>query len=174
MFCSRCGKEIENEAVICIHCGFPVGNAASKPDDAPSAGFAVLGFFIPLVGLILYLIYNESHRPLRAKSAGKGALIGFIVQVALSIISVVIYVISFGILADKLIDSIPYDTSYINDELDELDDELDKLLDDLYYDYDMLIGDHTDEILENYLEVTIGDFVIEKNKYFEDSGLDTI
>ena len=96
MFCSRCGKEIENEAVICVHCGCPVGNAASKPDDAPSAGFAVLGFFIPLVGLILYLIYNEGNRPLRAKSAGKGALIGFIVRVAISIISVIIYMIVIG------------------------------------------------------------------------------
>ena len=26
MFCSKCGKEIENEAVVCIHCGCATGN----------------------------------------------------------------------------------------------------------------------------------------------------
>lgn len=26
MFCSKCGKEIDNEAVICIHCGCPTQN----------------------------------------------------------------------------------------------------------------------------------------------------
>lgn len=164
MFCSRCGKEIDDKAVICVHCGCPVGNGTSKPDDAPSTGFMVLGFFIPIVGLILYLIYHD-NRPLRAKSVGKGALIGFIVQVAISIISSIIYAISFGILANKLIDRSSFDTSYI--------DESDDLLSD--YDYNMLIGDHTDEILESYLDVNIGDFVIEKNKYydyFEDSELD--
>ena len=164
MFCSRCGKEIDDKAVICVHCGCSVGNATIKPDDAPSAGFAVLGFFIPLVGLILYLIYNEGNRPLRAKSAGKGALIGFIVRVVISIISGIIYIIGVGILTDKLIDFIPSDIGYMDDYAD--DDTVS------YYDtyssyYDMLIGDHTDEILESYLEVTIGDFIIEKNKYFD-------
>ena len=26
MFCSKCGKEIDNEAVICVHCGCPTQN----------------------------------------------------------------------------------------------------------------------------------------------------
>ena len=26
MFCSKCGKEIENEAVVCVHCGCPTQN----------------------------------------------------------------------------------------------------------------------------------------------------
>ena len=54
-------------------------------EDAPSTGFAVLGFFVPLIGLILYLIWKEKT-PLKAKSAGKGALIGFCVSLAVSII----------------------------------------------------------------------------------------
>ena len=53
--------------------------------DAPSMGWAVLGFFIPLVRLILYLV-NKDATPLKAKSAGKGALIGFCVSLAFSII----------------------------------------------------------------------------------------
>lgn len=60
--------------------------------DAPSTGFAVLGFFFPLVGLILYLVWKDKT-PLKAKSCGKGALIGFIVNTAVSIIS---YVVSYA------------------------------------------------------------------------------
>ena len=169
MFCSRCGKEIDDKAVICVHCGCSVGNTISKPDDAPSSGFAVLGFFIPLVGLILYLIYNESNRPLRAKSAGKGALIGFIVRVAIYIISGIIYIIGVGILTDKLIDFIPSDISYMDDYTDDDTDSSDYDIDSSYF--DMLIGDHTDEILENYLEVTIGDFIMEEDGYFTNTKL---
>ena len=82
-FCSKCGNEMVEEAVVCPHCGCAV--APNAVEDAPSTGFAVLGFFLPIVGLILYLV-NKDKAPLRAKSAGKGALIGFCVSVALSVI----------------------------------------------------------------------------------------
>jgi hypothetical protein len=58
------------------------GTAGQSSSDAPSMGYAVLGFFIPLAGLILYLVWKDQY-PLRAKSAGKGALIGFIVDLVL-------------------------------------------------------------------------------------------
>ncbi len=88
MYCSKCGKEINDEAVVCVHCGCAVENkkaSAAINNDAPSTGWAVLGFFIPLVGLILYLV-NKDNAPLKAKSAGKGALIGFCVGIVFSII----------------------------------------------------------------------------------------
>ncbi len=92
MFCKKCGKEVLDEAVICIHCGCstqdtlnPIVNAT----DAPSTGMAVLGFFIPIAGFIIWLI-NKDTKPSMAKSAGKGALIGFIVSIAFSIISSVV------------------------------------------------------------------------------------
>ena len=88
-YCSKCGKEIFDEAVICPNCGCATAPAnavaASPAGDAPNTGFAVLGFFIPLVGLILYLM-NKDTMPLKAKSAGKGALIGFCVSLVFSII----------------------------------------------------------------------------------------
>ena len=59
--------------------------------DAPSAGFAVLGFFVPVVGLILYLMWKR-QTPLKARSAGKGALISVIVQVVLYIIGLILFV----------------------------------------------------------------------------------
>ena len=88
-FCSKCGHELVDEAVVCVNCGCSVADpatpAAPAVADAPNKGHAVLGFFIHLVGLILYLI-NKDTAPRKAKSAGKGALIGFIVSTVLGIV----------------------------------------------------------------------------------------
>jgi Na+/proline symporter len=85
-FCSKCGAEINDDAVICVKCGCQISQANNvNTSDRPSGGFAVLGFFIPLVGLILYLVWKKDT-PLKAKSCGKGALIGFIVGIVVSII----------------------------------------------------------------------------------------
>lgn len=54
-------------------------------DDESSFGWAFLGFLIPVVGLILYLVWKQDY-PLKAKSAGKGALVGVIAGVVLMII----------------------------------------------------------------------------------------
>ena len=94
MFCYNCGKEIDDKAAICVHCGCSM-TARPKSPDAPSTGFAVLGFLVPLVGLILYLVYEGTH-PMRAKSAGKGALIGVIVSVVISVIFVILYMVLIG------------------------------------------------------------------------------
>lgn len=86
MFCKTCGASINDEAVVCPHCGCATGKAMNRV-DAPSGGWAFLGFLIPILGLILYLIWKPEY-PLRAKSVGKGALIGVI-------ISVVVYILYF-------------------------------------------------------------------------------
>ena len=96
-FCSKCGKEIVDEAVVCPHCGCAVSQVDAY--DAPSMGFAVIGFFLPIVGLILYLFFKEKS-PMKARSAGKGALIGVGVGIALSII--------YGVLIGSLIGSLLY------------------------------------------------------------------
>lgn len=89
-YCAHCGSPVDDNAVVCVKCGCSVdGNEANTravaKDDAPSAGFAVLGFFFPLIGLILYLVQRDTH-PQQAKSAGKGALIGFIVSFVIGFI----------------------------------------------------------------------------------------
>lgn len=45
--------------------------------DVPSGGIKALGFFFPIVGLILYLVWNDTM-PLKARSAGRGAIFGTI------------------------------------------------------------------------------------------------
>ncbi|MBP3620855.1 MAG: zinc ribbon domain-containing protein [Lachnospiraceae bacterium] len=78
-YCQKCGKEIMDEAVICIHCGCAVPGANAKtiaPDDAPDLVSAILGGLIPILGLIMYCIYKDT-RPQKATSFIKGAGIGF-------------------------------------------------------------------------------------------------
>jgi len=59
-------------------------------DDAPSTGMMVLGFFFPFVGLILFLVWHD-QKPLKAKSVGKGALVGAIAGVALPFVLIFLF-----------------------------------------------------------------------------------
>lgn len=98
MFCKNCGNEIDDKAFCCPKCGVLTRDnntavTAGNVNDKPSTGFAVLGFFIPLVGLILWLLWKDTT-PLKAKSCGKGALIGVIVSVVFWIIYVIIVAIA--------------------------------------------------------------------------------
>jgi uncharacterized membrane protein YvbJ len=93
-YCRNCGKEMADEAVICVNCGVPVNervfkNINSATNDRGGFWWGVLGFFFPIVGLILYLVWKDT-KPVTALAVGKGALIGVIVDVAVSIISVII------------------------------------------------------------------------------------
>ena len=78
----------------------PVANSMVAPgvgQDAPNGGFATLGFFFPVVGLILFLVWKD-QTPLKARSAGKGALIGVIVDAVV----VVVYIILMVVLVNSL------------------------------------------------------------------------
>ena len=92
-YCRNCGAQLEENTNYCSSCGARqsvIDQTTVKEvkdlSDNGSAGWGVLGFFFPLVGLILYLIWRDD-KPKNAKSAGKGALIGVIVSVLLSIVS---------------------------------------------------------------------------------------
>lgn len=113
VFCSGCGRELPPEENFCRVCGKqrtmpaqgaqptfqqPVYPQMGYVQDAPSGGMTVLGFFFPIVGLILYLVWKD-QTPLKAHSAGKGALIGVIVWTALSIIlAILAYVVPLLVL----------------------------------------------------------------------------
>ena len=57
--------------------------------DTPSTGLNILSFLIPLVGLILFLSWQNTT-PIKAKAVGKWALIGFCAAVCLSIIGAIV------------------------------------------------------------------------------------
>lgn len=60
-----------------------------QPADTGSFGWAVLGFFFPLVGLILFLVWKD-EKPVSAKQAGMGALVSVIVDVVLWLLIVLV------------------------------------------------------------------------------------
>lgn len=101
MYCRQCGKELPDGAQFCPYCGAASNaenaggqNAARQngsdngyaappyppypprpypnPQDIYSGGWIALGFFFPLVGLILYLVW-QTELPNRARACGKGA-----------------------------------------------------------------------------------------------------
>lgn len=76
-FCSNCGSEVYPNAVICVKCGCSIPQINPLADDIPSLGLNILSFFIPLVGLILFAVYN-STAPTKSTAIGKCALTGFL------------------------------------------------------------------------------------------------
>lgn len=90
-YCPKCGRQLVDEAVVCVSCGCAQSkNWATKRQDSSSFGWGVLGFFVPMIGLVLYLLWRE-ERPKRAKSVGVGAIVGTIVSVIGSIVVGVLY-----------------------------------------------------------------------------------
>jgi len=152
MYCKNCGRPVDEGSLYCNNCGTRLDSTQNPniSEDKPSFGFAVLGFFIPLVGLILFLIY-ESQKPKRAKLAGKGALIGFITNIVLSIILVILYVVFSASLFSNIMDDIESNIPSINDVFRE---------------------ETTDEILEKYVDVSFGEFQVTNNGYYSETSLE--
>lgn len=101
MNCKNCGKEFADGTKFCDQCGTKLEEeiveepkeAQEKPQEEPkqentqvqssqdtgSIGWGVLGFFVPIVGLVLFLLWR-TERPKSAKAAGLGALISVIIN----------------------------------------------------------------------------------------------
>ena len=50
MFCSNCGKEIDDKAVICVHCGCAIQNNVQQKPHKSMALALVLWFFLGVFG----------------------------------------------------------------------------------------------------------------------------
>lgn len=109
MYCPNCGEPIPDGARFCYKCGASLGydyprraydSDRGYDNDSGSFGWAVLGFFIPLVGLILYLVWKD-EKPKSAKRAGKGALVSVILYLIVIAIYVIVFVIAFGSVIDS-------------------------------------------------------------------------
>lgn len=89
MYCENCGTKLENG--VCPKCQpvTEVKTTNTNNEDTGSFGWAVLGFFFPLVGLILFLVWMNT-KPLSGKKAGIGALVGVITSIVLSIVLAII------------------------------------------------------------------------------------
>ncbi len=101
MFCRNCGKEIEDDSLFCTFCGTPIknnqnNNLTNTVNDSGSFLWAILAFFLPIVGLILCIMWNQ-EKPKTAKKLVIGTIVGFIFDIILSIIlSILIGFIMFS------------------------------------------------------------------------------
>lgn len=88
-FCSKCGKEIMDEAVVCTNCGCavagsPTPNSSNNVDEV-NIGLCVLSAFIPLFGII-YWPLKHKETPKKAKACGITGIIAWAVGILFSII----------------------------------------------------------------------------------------
>ena len=95
-YCRSCGAQVQEYSRYCPKCGSPVGYSNSNYQqmnaaqyDSGSIWWAVLGFLIPLVGLILFIVWMD-NKPNSAKMAGIGALVSVILSVLIVPITVII------------------------------------------------------------------------------------
>lgn len=96
-YCPNCGTELKEVQDVCLNCGRLLHQSSgekntSTVDDTGNGAWGVLGFFVPVAGLILYLLWNTSA-PKNAKMAGKGALISVIVSASFAVLAFVAYII---------------------------------------------------------------------------------
>ncbi len=152
MYCKNCGRTVDDTSSYCNNCGARIDNKpnADASEDSLSLGFAIFGFFIPIVGLILFLIYEEK-KPKRAKLAVKGALIGFITEIVLAIILVILYVVFAASLVNNISNDIESNIPAIGDVFRE---------------------ETTDKILEKDVDVSFGEFKVTNNGYYSETSLD--
>lgn len=152
MYCKNCGRTVDDTSSYCNNCGARIDNKpnADASEDSLSLGFAIFGFFIPIVGLILFLIYEEK-KPKRAKSAVKGALIGFITEIVLAIILVIL--------------SVVFATSLFNNISNDIESNIPAI-------GDVFSEETTYKILEKDVDVSFGEFKVTNNGYYSETSLD--
>ena len=87
-FCKNCGTEIDDRAVVCPKCGVAQQTVPVGADNG-GFGWGLLGFCIPVVGLVLFLVWKDT-KPKTAKVAGMGALISVILSIVFYVLTLVI------------------------------------------------------------------------------------
>ncbi len=93
-YCTNCGNEIEETQGGCSRCGYRMQEAPVTYIDKGGFSWGILGFFIPVVGLTLYLVWRDL-KPKNSKAAGIGALVsvvGGVVILALFIIAIFVLI----------------------------------------------------------------------------------
>ena len=109
-FCSNCGNELVDEAVICPKCGVAVSknivsnnNSGEVSNGMATVGF-ILSFFVPLLGLIFSIM---GLKKVKETNTGKGlSTAGIIISSIAMFITLVLLVVA--VLAVNTIDESDY------------------------------------------------------------------
>lgn len=96
-------------------------NIPNQVEEKASVGLAILSFFIPLAGLIIFLV-EKDKRPKTAKVSGICALVSFIISLASTLIMTLAGGAIFASLDDEDLD---IDDSYYEEMLTDENGELD-------------------------------------------------
>lgn len=106
MFCQKCGKEINDEAVICVGCGCPVKSntnsvttepSVAKPERESSSTAStalIFAFLMPIVGLIMGIVGAVKYKTTEYKHKCISAIV---VSVIMWIVYYVILLFAMGI-----------------------------------------------------------------------------
>ena len=91
MFCEKCGKEVLEEAIVCVHCGCSLKstNASYVNNEPLSGGVQSISFCFPLIGGILYFVHQNSA-PQKSKDACSAALWGVGAGIVLNILAAIV------------------------------------------------------------------------------------
>lgn len=98
-YCRNCGKEMPDHAASCPSCGHTTQTAPQNRSSINDDGgflWGLLGFCVPIAGLVIYLIWKEEN-PNNAKAAGTGALVSVVLGVVFYIFAFVLAGIAGGL-----------------------------------------------------------------------------
>ena len=101
MFCKHCGKEIDDEAVICPNCGVQVGDLSPQKNTTnilTIIGF-ILAFIMPIAGLACSIIGKKQAETCggSGKTLASAGIVISIVEIVLLVLAVV-FLLAFAFL----------------------------------------------------------------------------
>lgn len=108
MYCRNCGKEINDNASVCLNCGASVKPIQKESNTMAIVGF-ILSFFISIAGLICSIVgYRKATKD---DLDGKGMALAGIIISSLRLAADLFVVIIYGAMLIALITSTPYATA---------------------------------------------------------------
>ena len=103
-FCTNCGNELDDRAIMCPKCGIALTQTVANSGQTQSNGMAIAGFvlsfFIPLLGLIFSILGLKRSKE---TNNGKGlSTAGIIISCITMVITLIIGIISFSAVSDTI------------------------------------------------------------------------
>lgn len=96
MYCKNCGQEVNDKAVVCIHCGCslqeekPLNHNGITESGAKNTLGLLLALFLGLLGLIIGVCLYPSNSYER-ETFIKGWIKGFIISIIIGVVLGVVY-----------------------------------------------------------------------------------
>ena len=121
MFCKKCGKEIDDSAVICPNCGCATDNYAErkvvkKEKGSSLVGWSIASLVLAFVAPLFGLVMGMGFKPIAIKENNWKAAKLCIAAICLSVLSlgVLFYVMYFEVFhIESIVDGIDYCVSKI-------------------------------------------------------------